>query len=603
MKKTASKTKNLPLFGMGKLWPFLRNYKRVIAVMAAGSLIGGVADVAVPVFQRYALNHFVALNTLRGLPLFIGLYVAIVLLCAAANYFACIYSMKIEVGMLKDLRNAAFAHLQTLSFSYFNQNSVGYIHARVMSDTERIGTLVSWTLLDSVWQLTYIIGAEVVMFAVNPGLALLVTLVLPLIVLLFSLFQNRLIRVNREMREINSRITGNFNEGITGAKTIKTLVIEKTMEESFVAETGNMRQKAVKAARLRGLFAATMHFASSLALAVVLWKGGYIAASQVGTFSLFMSYAQGMMEPVRWIVDAISDLITTQVNIERFSRLIETEPDVKDSPQVIQRYGDSFHPKKENWEQLHGDIEFQDVSFKYPDGDEYILEHFDLKIPFGANIAIVGETGAGKSTLVNLICRFYEPTAGRVLIDGRDARERSQLWLHSSIGYVLQTPHLFSGTVRENLLYGNPDATEEQIERALKLVSADQVIARLEKGLDTDVGEGGDMLSTGEKQLISFARAILAEPKILVLDEATASVDTITEQRIQSAIDAIIKGRTSIVIAHRLSTVRNADMILVVKDGKITERGRHEELMRRRGGYYRLYTRQYEDEATSSLLG
>lgn len=603
MKKTASKTKNLPFFGMGKLWPFLKNYKRVIALMAAGSLIGSVADVAVPIFQRYALNHFVALNTLKGLPRFIVIYMAIILLSAAANYFGCIYSMKIEVGMDKDLRNAAFAHLQTLSFSYFNQNSVGYIHARVMSDTGRIGTLVSWTLLDSVWQLAYVVGAEIVMFAINARLALLVTLVLPLIVLLFSLFQNRLVRVNREIREINSRITGNFNEGITGAKTIKTLVIEKTMEKGFVAETESMRVKAVKAARLRGLFAATMHFASSLALAVVLWKGGYIAASQVGTFSLFMSYAQGMMEPVRWIVDAISDLITTQVNIERFSRLIETEPDVRDSPQVIARYGDSFHPKKENWEELHGDIEFQDVSFKYPDGDEYILEHFDLKIPFGSNIAIVGETGAGKSTLVNLVCRFYEPTAGRVLIDGRDARERSQLWLHSSIGYVLQTPHLFSGTVRENLLYGNPDATEEQITRALELVSAGQVIERLEKGLDTDVGEGGDLLSTGEKQLISFARAILAEPKILVLDEATASVDTITEQKIQSAIDTIIKGRTSIVIAHRLSTVRNADLILVVKDGKITERGRHEELMRRRGGYYRLYTRQYEDEATSSLFG
>lgn len=603
MKRTAPKTKNLPFFGMGKLWPFLKNYKRAIALMALGSLTGGVADVAVPVFQRYALNHFVALNSLKGLPLFIVIYMAIVLLSATANYFGCIYSMKIEVGMDRDLRNAAFAHLQTLSFSYFNQNSVGYIHARVMSDTGRIGTLVSWTLLDSVWQLTYIIGAEIVMFAVNARLALLVTLVLPLIVLLLSLFQNRLVRVNREIREINSRITGNFNEGITGAKTIKTLVIEKTMEKDFVAETGNMRQKAVKAARLRGLFAATMHFASSLALAVVLWKGGYIAASQVGTFSLFMSYAQGMMEPVRWIVDAISDLITTQVNIERFSRLIETEPDVKDSPQVIRRYGDSFHPKKENWEELHGDIEFQDVSFRYPDGDEYILEHFDLKIPFGTNIAIVGETGAGKSTLVNLVCRFYEPTAGRVLIDGRDARERSQLWLHSSIGYVLQTPHLFSGTVRENLLYGNPNATEEQIANALKLVSADQVVARLDKGLDTDVGEGGDMLSTGEKQLLSFARAILAEPKILVLDEATASVDTITEQKIQSAIDTIIKGRTSIVIAHRLSTVRNADLILVVKDGRITEQGRHEELMRRRGGYYRLYTRQYEDEATSSLLG
>lgn len=203
---------------------------------------------------------------------------------------------------------------------------------------------------------------------------------------------------------------------------------------------------------------------------------------------------------------------------------------------------------------------------------------------------------------MNLICRFYEPTSGRVLIDGRDARERSQLWLHSAIGYVLQTPHLFSGTVRENLLYGNPNATDEDIRRALELVSAQGVVDKLENGLETDVGEGGDMLSTGEKQLLSFARAILADPRILVLDEATASVDTITEQKIQSAIDTIIHGRTSIVIAHRLSTVRNADLILVVDDGKIIEQGTHEQLMSRRGSYYRLYTRQYEDEATSRLL-
>ena len=232
-----------------------------------------------------------------------------------------------------------------------------------------------------------------------------------------------------------------------------------------------------------------------------------------------------------------------------------------------------------------------------------MLEHFDLKIPFGSNIAIVGETGAGKSTLVNLICRFYEPTEGRVLIDGRDARERSQLWLHSNIGYVLQTPHLFSGTVRENLLYGNPDATQEQIDRALELVSATEVVARLEKGLDSDVGEGGDLLSTGEKQLLSFARAILTDPKILVLDEATSSVDTMTEQKIQSAIETVIRGRTSIVIAHRLSTVQNADRILVVKSGRIVEQGTHRELLALNGYYKELYTRQYEDEATASVLG
>ena len=377
---------------------------------------------------------------------------------------------------------------------------------------------------------------------------------------------------------------------------------EEKMANDFLTDTREIRRKSIRAARLRGLFALTMNLSSSLALAIVLWKGGYIAESEVGTFSMFMSYAQGMMEPVRWIVDAISDVITTQVNIERLTRLLETQSDVKDTPEVIAKYGDSFSPKRENWEEIHGDIEFEDVTFRYPDGDENVLEHFSLKIPFGSNIAIVGETGAGKSTLVNLVCRFFEPTEGRVLIDGRDARERSQLWLHSALGYVLQTPHLFSGTIRDNLLYGNPNATEEEIARALKLVSADEVIAKMEKGIDTDVGEGGDMLSTGEKQLISFARAILADPKILVLDEATASVDTLTEQKIQSAIDTIIHGRTSLVIAHRLSTVKNADLILVVQDGKIVEQGTHAELLARKGYYYRLYTRQYEEEATSSVL-
>ena len=570
--------------------------------MILGGAVGSVYDVVIPVFQRYALDHFITPGTLEGLPLYIVLYFAAIVLAALANYAAALMGTRIEVSVDKDLRNEAFAHMQTLSFSYFNQNSVGYIHSRVMSDTGRIGQLVSWTVLGSIWQLGYVIGAVVVMFAINARLALLVVAVLPLAVLFYAIFQGRLTRVNREIRELNSQITGEFNEGITGARTVKTLVIENTMARAFVSDTAQMRRKAVQGARLRGFFAVTMNLASSLALALVLWKGGYIARTQIGTFSLFMSYAQGMMEPVRWIVDAISDLITTQVNIERLTRLLETEPDVKDSDEVTAIYGDSFEPKKENWEELHGDIAFEDVSFRYPDGDETILEHFNLKIPFGTNVAIVGETGAGKSTLANLICRFYEPTAGRVLIDGRDARERSQLWLHAAIGYVLQTPHLFSGSVRDNLLYGKPDATDADIDRALALVSAKSVIEKLEKGLNTDVGEGGDMLSTGEKQLLSFARAILAEPKILVLDEATASVDTITEQKIQAAIDTIIRGRTSIVIAHRLSTVKNADVILVVRDGKIVEQGRHEELMRLRGHYYRLYTRQYEDEATSALL-
>lgn len=594
--------KSLPFFGIGKVLPFMKPYTKVLIVMVSCGLFSTCMDLLIPQFQRYALNHFITGSTLDTLPLFILIYVVSLLVMGAVNYISCKHAMATEVQVNRDLRNAAFSHLQTLSFSYFNQNSVGYIHARVMSDTSRIGSLVSWSLMDSVWHLSYLVGAVVVMFVVNAKLALMVTLILPLIIALFSIFQSKLIRVNREVRELNSKITSDFNEGITGAKTIKTLVIEDKMAHDFVEDTTAMRKKSVRVAHLRGLFSATLNMASSCALAIVLWRGGYIAASEVGTFSMFMSYAQGMMEPVRWIIDAISDLITTQVNIERFSRLIETESDVVDSPEVIEKYGDAFNPRRENWEPIKGDIEFKDVDFKYPDGDEYVLENFHLKIPFGSNIAIVGETGAGKSTLVNLVCRFFEPTRGQVLIDGRDARERSQLWLHSAIGYVLQTPHLFSGTVRENLLYGNPNATDEQIDRALELVSAKEVVGRMEKGLDSDVGEGGDMLSTGEKQLISFARAILADPRILVLDEATASVDTLTEQKIQSAIETIIKGRTSLVIAHRLSTVKNADLILVVRDGKIIERGRHEELLKAKGHYYSLYTRQYEDEQTSSLF-
>ena len=314
-----------------------------------------------------------------------------------------------------------------------------------------------------------------------------------------------------------------------------------------------------------------------------------------------MSYALGIMDPLHSVITTISSLVSIQVNIERFDRLVNTESDVADSPEVIAKYGDTFNPKKENWEPLIGDVEFKDVDFKYPDGDEMVLENFNLKVPHGTNVAIVGETGAGKSTLVNLVCRFFEPTSGQVLIDGRDARERSQLWLHSNIGYVLQTPHLFSGTVRDNLRYGKPDATDEEIMRALELVSATFVIEKMEKGLDSDVGEGGGMLSTGEKQLLSFARAILADPRILVLDEATASIDTLTEKAIQDAIDTVIKGRTSFVIAHRLSTIVNADVILVVRDGKIIERGTHSELMKQKGYYYELYTRQYEEMVVDTV--
>ena len=596
------KQKHLKFFGIPKILPFLKKVRGQILIMVALAIISSGVDITIPQFQRYALDTFVGKGAMATILPFVVAYLAVILLAAVVNYISCAQATIVEMKVNRELRQVGFKHLQTLSFSYFNQNSVGYIHARLMSDTGRIGGLVSWWLIDCTWRISYLIGAVFVMIRMNAKLALMVLTTVPLLVILFSIFQKRLVDVNREVREVNSKITGNFNEGIMGAKTIKALSIEDKMEQRFTDETQNMHTKSIRASRLRGLFAGTMNFASSVALAIVLWKGGYIALEELGTFSVFMSYAQGMMEPLRWLVDIVSDLITTQVNIERFTNLLAVQSDVIDTPDVIQKYGDSFEPKKENWEPIKGDIEFRDVTFQYPDGEETVLENFSLKIPFGTHIAIVGETGAGKSTLVNLVCRFYEPTQGQLLIDGRDARERSQLWLHSAIGYVLQTPHLFSGTIRENLLMGNPNATEEQLWEAIRTVSADEVIAHLEKGLDTDVGEGGDLLSTGEKQLISFARAILADPRILILDEATASVDTMTEAKIQAAMESVTKGRTSLMIAHRLSTVRSAGLILVVKNGRIVEQGSHSDLLAKNGYYYELYTRQYEDEVTAKIL-
>ena len=583
--------------GVRKLAPYLRPYYKTIAVMVILGVFSSLADSIYPLFTSYALDTFVAGKTLRGIVPFSLLYLLLMAVTEAVNYY-CLYKCGVvEMKVDRDLRNASFNHLQTLSFSYFNQNNVGYIHARVMSDTGKIGELVAWRLMDFVWEASYILFVIVMMLAINVRLAAWTLLIFPAGVLIITYFQRRLVEGNRKIREINSTITGNFNEGITGARSIRTLVIEKLMQRDFEKDTTRMRKVSIKTTHYSALFTSVVTMLSSFALAVVLWRGGKITMQGVirlGTLSVFMSYAVGMLEPVQNVIQTLAAFISIQVNIERFTKLLEEKSDVADSKEVIEKYGDNFTAKKENWEPLHGDVEFRDVSFRYPDGKELVLDHFNLKVQQGTNVAIVGETGAGKSTLVNLVCRFYEPTSGQVLIDGKDVRLRSQLWLHSSIGYVLQSPHLFSGTVRDNLRYGKPDASDEEIWQALHTVAAEYVVRKMDKGLDSEVGEGGDLLSTGEKQLLSFARAILADPRLLILDEATASIDTVTEKAIQDAIRTVIKGRTSFVIAHRLSTITNADIILAVKDGKIVEQGTHAQLMARKGYYYELYMQQLD---------
>lgn len=588
-----------------KMLPYFKPYKKYFFITFSLNILLAGVDVLVPLFQSYAIDHFIIPDSLKGIHAFALVYVAVIVAQTISVYLSVHAATTIEMNIGKDLKWAQFRHLQTLSFSYYNTTPVGYIHARVMSDTLRIAGMIAWGLVDMFWALIYVAGVFAIMFFLNARLAFLLLLIVPCIAVLTVFFQNRILHWNRKVRKINSQITNAYNEGITGVKTSKSMVIEKENEQAFFKITEDMKYAGCRAAKLNAIFIPTILFFSSVASALVLSRGGYMVQKdliQLGTLSVFISYAVVIFEPIQQLARLLADLISCQANIERVMDLLSQEPNVVDSREVQEKYGDNFQPKKENWEKIRGDIVFEDVSFRYPDGKEYVLEHFNLHVPAGTNVAIVGETGAGKSTLVNLAGRFFEPTSGRILIDGVDYRERSQLWLHSQIGYVLQNPHLFSGTVKENIRYGRLDATDEEIIQAARSVSADVVVNKLEKGYDSDVGESGGRLSTGEKQLISFARAILADPAIFVLDEATSSIDTGTEQLIQKATEKLLKGHTSFVIAHRLSTIRNADLILVVKDGKIIEQGTHKELLAEKGYYHDLYYMQFEEEAAMQVF-
>ena len=581
------------------MWPFFKPYRAQMARITSLMLVAAMVDVLIPLYQKYVIDHFIVPRTTEGIvPVALVGVVAMLASMAAVMIFTRA-AIRVEMGFARDLKKACFDHLQTLSLSYYNTTPVGYIIARVMSDTGRIGLLVAWGLVDVVWGLSYVAFATISMLLLDFRLGVFLLVMIPPMALVTSWFQTRILRHNRAVRRVNSRITGSFNEGIMGARTSKTLVIEEINIGEFDDLTKEMYGSSIRAASLSAAFMPIIMMFGAFAVAIILSRGGtYVmrGTMMLGTLSAMVSYAINIFEPIQNMARIFAEVVATQANIERVEALLSKEPEIVDEPEVVEKYGDSFDPRRENWEPLSGDIRFDDVTFRYPDGDENVLEHFDLHVPAGTCVAIVGETGAGKSTLVNLVCRFFEPTSGKILIDGRDYRERSQLWLHSNIGYVLQSPHLFSGSVRENIRYGRLDATDEEIMAAAKLVSADAAISKLPEGLDSDVGEGGDRLSTGEKQLISFARAVIADPRIFVLDEATSSIDTDTERLIQNAITHILKGRTSFLIAHRLSTIKMADLILVVRDGKIVEQGTHRELLKQRGYYRQLYSMQFERE-------
>lgn len=522
-----------------------------------------------------------------GVLIHILIIYGVLIIVQAMGVFGFVYLAGILGERIRyDLRKKMFNHLQALSLDYYSKTPVGWIMARVTSDSERVADLVTWGAVDSTWGVMSILSSMIFMFAINWKLALMVMVILPILLYVAYEFRKHILKEYRNVRKMNSKIVGAYNENITGVRVIKALGREAANLDEFKVLTAGMYNSSYRAAWLSALFLPSVQLISAFAVAAVVWYGGFqaqIGGMTIGDIQAFVAYITAMMWPVQDIARVFSEMQQAIASAERMFSLIDSRPAIMDLP-------GSIDPGT-----IRGDIIFDHVTFSYEGGDS-VLHDFSLHVKRGETIALVGETGGGKSTIVNLLCRFYEPTAGKIYIGGRDYKTLSLEAIQSRIGVVLQTPHLFSGSIRENIRYGRLNASDLEVEEAAKIVGAHDFILRFPDGFEQEVGEGGNLLSVGQKQLISLARAILADPEIFVMDEATSSVDTLTESLIQKGMDKLLKKCTSFVIAHRLSTIRNADRILVIEEGKIAEMGNHKELLRQRGKYYQLYTRQFRQQ-------
>jgi ATP-binding cassette subfamily B protein len=597
----------------GELYPFLRRlftfsyrYPRwvigftvcvliVAAVEAVFPLVwlNLLDNVIVPLTESYKNNYMAGIHQqvdLHGLINYVLIFLAMGIVLALCVFGFINFAGRIQEYVMYDIRQQLFVKLQELSFSFYDKSAVGWLLSRISSDTIKVAELISWSLIEVVWGLGMIVFCIIAMFLYNWKLAVIVTLTIPVLTIVSFKLRMLILYYSRLARKHNSEITASFNEHLNGVEVNKSLVQERRVSREFEDLSEKMRSASYKSAYYSAIFIPLVIFIGSVAAAIVIYYGGGLALRippgiTVGTLAAFFGYATLIFEPILDISRFYSQAQNSISAGERIFSLLDTKAVIYDTEDAGE------------FSRIKGSIEFDNVSFHYDTGKP-VLENLSLKIDAGESIALVGETGGGKSTIISLICRFYEPTGGVIRIDGQDYKRKTMQSLRSQLGVVLQTPHLFSGTVRENVQYGKGITTDAEIVEALKLVGAEDFIHRL----DEQVGEGGENLSMGEKQLISFARAVLADPKIFIMDEATSSVDTITEAKIQKGIMGLMEGRTSIIIAHRLSTIKHCDRILVISHGKILEDGNHHELMKNRGYYYNLYTRQLREQREKEIL-
>ncbi len=571
---------------LGRILGLTRAHWRWVAGFWVMIAFTSILDAVFTYLNKNIIDQGIIAQSKTALVHILTLYGSLIIVQAG-----CVFTFIFLAGVLGeriqyDLRKTMFNHLQRLSLAYYSQTSVGRLMARVTSDSGRVSDLVTWGLVDSTWAVMNITTSTIFMMIINWKLALIVLVTIPVLLTIAIQFRKRILVEFRASRRANSKITGSYNENISGVRVVKALGREDENLKEFKLLTSEMYRASYHAAWLSALFLPTVQIISAIALGFIVWYGGsqaHIGIMTIGGIQAFVSYLTFMMWPIQDLARVYAEMQHSIASAERIFTLLDSVPEVFDRPGAID-------PGT-----IRGMIEFDHVDFTYEDGKP-VLTDFSLKVEPGETIALVGPTGGGKTTIVNLLCRFYEPKRGVIRMNGRDYTEYSMHSIQSRVGIVLQTPHLFSGTVRENIRYGSLNATDSEIEEASRLAGAHDFIINFEKQYDQNVGEGGNLLSVGQKQLVSIARAILAKPDVFIMDEATSSVDTLTEALIQRGMENLMKGRTSFIIAHRLSTIKRANRIIVVEDGRITEAGAHSELLRAKGHYYRLYTQQFREE-------
>ena len=566
---------------------FLKPYYGQILISLVFMIIVTTASVSGPYFVKLAIDEGIAKNDVVALRNIALIYFGVSVVQVLTNIARVRLMSRVGQHVLYDVRMQMFHHLQKLSLSFYNRYSVGRVITRVVNDVGTLREFVTWATLAIVRDLLAIIGTLVAMLSLNLRLSLLAFTVLPLMILATILFRRAARRNYRKVRAAVSWTNSVLAENVNGVRVVQAFSRQSHNYGNFKDYVNRyFLERSLDAAKVASVFTPIVDVLGAIATAVVVYVGGTAVLGEsitAGVLIAFVLYIDRLFDPIRDLSRRFDTLQSTMAGGERILELLHTPVEVQDAPDAREMG------------RIVGDVRFENVSFHYSDDPTLVLDGIDLDVRAGETVALVGETGAGKTTIVKLLTRFHDPTAGRVLVDGVDLRAVTQGSLRKQMGMVLQDPFLFNGSVKENILFGRLGASEEDVIAAAKAVGAHDFIMRLKNGYDTSVEEGGATLSVGQRQLISFARALLADPRILILDEATSSVDTQTEQIIQKALATLLKGRTSFVIAHRLSTITNADKIVVIDDGKIVEQGTHLELLANQSIYYQLYKTGFQE--------